>query len=39
MQNDTPVTKIRPKSKTEVEFQYGRRLLFETRSSFISAVD
>ena len=39
MQNDKPVTKIRPKSKPEIVFQYGGRPLSETGSSFISAVD
>jgi len=39
MQNETPMTKIRPKSKPEVVFQYGGRPFSETGSSFNSAVD
>jgi len=39
IQNDTLMTKIRSKSKSEVEFQYGCRPFFETGSSFISDVD
>jgi len=37
MQNDTLMTKIRQKSKPEIEFQYGGRPFSETGSSFISA--
>ena len=39
MQNETPMTKIRRKSKPEVVFQYGGRPFAETGSSFNSAVD
>ena len=39
MQNDTPMTQIRPKSKPEIEFQYGGRPFSETGSSFISTVN
>jgi len=39
MQNETPMTKIRPKSKPEVVFQYGGRPFSQTGSSFNSAVD
>ena len=38
MQNDTPITAKWARSKPEVEFQYGRRLYFETGSSYISAA-
>ena len=38
MHNETPMTKIRPKSKPEVVFQYGGRPFSETGSSFNSAV-
>jgi len=39
MQHATPITKIRPKQKPEIEFQYGGRPFSEIGSSFISAVD
>jgi len=39
MQNDTPITTKWPRSKPEVEFQYGGRLYFETGSSYISAAN
>jgi len=39
MQNNTPMMKIRSKSKPEVEFQYGSRPFSETGNSHISAVD
>jgi len=39
MQNDTPITAKWSRSKPEVEFQYGGRLYFETRSSYISAAN
>ena len=39
IQNDTPIIKIRPKSKPEVIFQYGGHLFSQTGSSFISAVN
>jgi len=39
MQNDTPITAIWLRSKPEVEFQYGGRLYFETRGSYISAAN
>jgi len=35
MQKVMLMTKIRPKSKPEIEFQYGGRLFSETGSSFI----
>jgi len=38
-QNEMPMTIGRLKSKPEVEFQYGGRRLFETRSSYNSAVE
>jgi len=39
MQNDTPITAKWSRSKPEVEFQYGRRLYFETESDHISAAN
>ena len=39
MQNITPMTKIRSKSKPEVEFQYGGRPFSKTGKGYISAVD
>ena len=39
MQNDTPITGKWSRSKTEVEFQYGGRLYFETGSTYISAAN
>jgi len=39
MQKVMLVTKIRPKSKPEIEFQYGGHLFSETGSNFISAMD
>jgi len=39
MQKDTAMTKIRLKSKPEIEFQYGGRPFSQTESSFISAVN
>jgi len=39
MQNDMPMTKIMPKSKPEIKFQYGGHPFSETGSSFISAMD
>jgi len=39
VQNQMPVTVKRSKLKPEVEFQYGGRLLSETKSSNISVVD
>jgi len=39
MQNDTPITAKWSISKSEVEFQYGGRLYFETGSSYISAAN
>ena len=39
MQNETPMTKIRPKSKPEAVFQYGGRPFSETGNRFNSAVD
>jgi len=39
MQNDTPITVKRSRSKMEVEFQYGGRLFVTTGSSYISAVN
>ena len=38
MENHMPMAAKRPKSKPEVEFQYGGRLFLETGSSNISAV-
>ena len=38
MQNDTPITAKWARSKSEVAFQYGGRLYFETGSSYISAA-
>jgi len=38
MQNDTPITTYRSKSKLEVQFQYGGLPFSETKSSFFSAV-
>jgi len=37
--NEMPIVIGRLKSKPEVEFQYGGRLLFETGSSYNSAVE
>jgi len=41
MRNDTSHVsdKIKSQSKPEVDFQYGGRLLAETGSCYISAVD
>ena len=39
VQNDMPTAIIWSKLKLEVEFQYGGRLFFQTRRSYISAVD
>ena len=39
MQNEMPMTIGRLKSKPEVEFQYGGHSLFETGSSYNSAVE
>jgi len=39
VQNDMPTAVLWSKSKPEVEFQYGGRLFFETRNSYISAAD
>jgi len=39
MKNEMPMTKIRPKYKPEIEFQYGGRPFSKTRNIFISAVD
>ena len=39
VQNDLPTTINRSKSKPEVKFQFGGRLISETGSSFILAVD
>jgi len=39
MRNEMPMTIVRLKSKPEVEFQYGGRSLFETGSSYNSAVE
>ena len=39
VQNDMPTAVIWSKSKPEMELQYGGRLFFETRNSYISAVD
>ena len=37
MQDNTPITAKWPRSKPEVEFQYGGRLFFKTGSNYISA--
>ena len=39
MQNNMQITANWSRSKSEVEFQYGGRLYFETGSSYISAAD
>jgi len=39
MENHMPMTVKMPKSKPEVEFQYGDRFFSETKISNISAVD
>jgi len=39
MQNIMQITVNWSRSKTEVEFQYGGRLYFETGSSYISAAN
>ena len=39
MQNNMQITANWSRSKSEVEFQYGGRLYFETGSSYISAVN
>ena len=39
MHNDTPITAKWSRSKPEIEFQYGKRLFFQTGSSYISAVN
>ena len=39
MQNNVQIWGIWSKSKSEVEFQYGGRLYFETGSSYISAAN
>jgi len=39
VENYMPITVKRSKSKLDVEFQYGNRLILETGSSNISAVD
>jgi len=39
MQNGMPITRIRSKQKSEVEFQYGGCLFSETGSSYILVVD
>ena len=39
MQNNTPITAKWSRSKPELQFQYGGRLFFQTRSSNISAVN
>ena len=39
MGNEAPMVVKRPKSKPEVEFQYGGRLFLETESINISIVD
>ena len=39
MQNNMQITANWSRSKPEVEFQYGRRLYFETGSSYISAAN
>jgi len=38
MQNDKPITTHKPKSKPEVEFQYGDISFSKIGSSFVSAV-
>jgi len=38
MQNNMQITANWSRSKSEVEFQYGGRLYFETGSSYISAA-
>jgi len=39
MQNKTQITGKWSRSESEVEFQYGRRLFFQTRSRYISAIN
>jgi len=39
VQNDMPTTVIWSKSKSEVEFQYGGRLVFKTGNSYSSDAD
>jgi len=39
MQNNMQLTANWSRSKPEVEFQYGGRLYFETRNSYISATN
>jgi len=39
MQNSMPIAVILPKSKPEVEFDYGGRLSFKNGSSYISAIN
>jgi len=39
MQNSMQITSNWSRSKSEVEFQYGGRLYFETGSSYISAAN
>jgi len=39
MQNNMQITANWSRSKSEVEFQYGGRLYFETESSYISAAN
>jgi len=39
MQNNMQITANWTRSKSEVEFQYGGRLYFETGSSYISAAN
>ena len=38
-QNDTPITAKWARSKPEVEFKYGGRLYFVSRSTYISAAN
>jgi len=39
MQNKMHITGKRSRSEAEVEFQYGGRLFFQTRSRYISAIN
>ena len=39
MQNKMQITGKWPRSEPEVKFQYGRRLFFQTRSRYISAIN
>jgi len=39
MQNDRPITPNWSRSKSELNFQYGERLYFETGNSYISTAN